>query len=119
MLARLLIIGLAMTAPAWAQEYDDPAIVVCELLVRANYEIDPIRVEKTGASIDGSKVEITFDSRVLDSAPAPHSATCPFVLMDDRWELDTGGHPETLASISDALAIIGFYPIPESATALR
>ena len=118
-MTRLLAVLILFTAPAWAsaQEFDDPAVVVCELVARANYEIAPIKVTRTSATVDGLNVQISFDRQILNSEPITQDLTCPFKLSGGKYMLDAD--PTVLRSVDAALAISGFYPINPSDTALR
>lgn len=74
-----MAIGLACgVSPAAAQEYDDPAVAVCEWELK-NTKIPPeAEYRRESASIDGSTVIITYSTSVLKTRPIEADYACEF-----------------------------------------
>jgi hypothetical protein len=77
---RLLTIALLIATPAYAA--DDPAVLVCEEIIRARIKT-PKSYERVAAEIRGSEVRVIYDAVNLYNAPIRSNHTCAFQLGRD------------------------------------
>lgn len=115
---RLLVfmILLATPAVAGAQEFDDPAVTVCELLIRPQFEIERNVYKRLSASVEGSRAALDFEWGVADAKPKTEHVECPFRLDAEGFVLDISN--DVLAPAASAIVASGLSPIPQDKTAL-
>jgi len=120
----LLAFLLVLVATAWAsaQQFDDPAVTVCELLMQPEYEIEKNVYRRLSASVAGQGAAIDAEWGVPGARPHSVHYECKYRMSDGEWALDV-----PLASEAEltgrpgyrAILASGLYPIPETETALR
>lgn len=83
----VVVLAFAVTLlPAQGQDYDDPAIAVCEqeLLVQR----PPIGTyERISGVIDGSTVQVRYTDTVLNIRPEERQFSCRFALEGDKFQM--------------------------------
>jgi hypothetical protein len=85
---------IAISAPAYAQQYDDPAVAVCEFMMLGG-QVAPPGYQRTNTSIDGSTVSIDYEVQVLNIAPRQATYACTFSVSEDgKFSIDRPRNPE-------------------------
>lgn len=75
----IAILASALIGMATAHAADDPAITICEEVIKAKLRA-PKSYERVSAVIDGVRVHVTFDAVNVFNAPLRDRKTCRFAL---------------------------------------
>lgn len=82
--AILILAGIALAgcdaAATNPEEWDDPAIAVCEWLVKHEDVSPDSKYDRMSASIEGSSAVISYSISVLNTAPETKTRHCEFFL---------------------------------------
>lgn len=119
---RVFVLGVAlisMVPAVWAEDFEDPAITVCELLIRPHFEVEMNAYKRLSASMEGSRAMLDFEWGVPGAKPRQEHVECPYRKEDGRFVLDIpAGQEDFLLPSSAAIAASGLYPIDASETDL-
>jgi hypothetical protein len=116
----VIVVGATVTAPfAAAQEYDDPAVSVCELLVRPEFEIEKNIYRRVAASVVDQKVVLDIEWAVAGAKPNPAHVECAYRESQDGWVLDLEISGLSARPGYRSISVSGLYPIRPDETALQ
>lgn len=77
------ILALSLTtlslSPSGTLAYDDPAVVVCEQLAKAEYPKDA-KYERKSVAVDGTLVTLQYEMTILTTKPKTATKMCHFLL---------------------------------------
>lgn len=116
------VVAALSAIPSYAQEYDDPAVTVCELLIRPEYEIEKNIYRRVSGSVNGSKAILDFEWGVAGARPKAMHVECPFRFENEKWVLDFPTAEQSKLSETPgyrSISASGIYPIPTAGTALH
>lgn len=91
----------ALALPACAKA-DDPAIAICEDVVKAQLKA-PKSYERVDAAIDGNKVVITYDAVNEFNAPLRHTKVCAYVAAKDGMLTFTSAKAENALKVTESI----------------
>lgn len=101
---KLIAAALCSTAGFYCQT--DPAITVCEEIVRSNLKA-PKSYERVTANIVGRHVELAYDAVNSYNAPIRGHERCNYIVADGKWSFSTLGAPVEKAKPFDASTLSG------------
>lgn len=121
-MARLIlafVLVLSALQAAQAQQYDDPAVALCEYY-RFGGNAVPQAYKRVGSKIEGLIVTLSYEYSVLNIKPRIEDISCTFQLGEDgRFEFPQPHAAEALECTDKVEALDGVKkPVPGSPEAL-
>jgi hypothetical protein len=117
----LIMVGaVLMTLNVGAQDFDDPSVTVCELLIRSQFEIEQNAYRRLAADVIGARAVLDFEWGVPGAKPKAEHVECPFRLEDGNYVLDLPPDEESkILGEIPSISASGLYPIPKTMTSLQ
>lgn len=86
-------------------QYDDPAVVVCEMFKLGGQKPSTDLYRRTSSRIEGLTVTITFETAPLNTKPKSNSYSCSFHMEDEGFKIngENSSEYEKCSKLADAI----------------